>query len=229
MNSKFTDSEWFYWVRLGVKVALVLGVLYVSYHLYERDRIASLGRHKPEPKKIELPKDVFAFVPKSYVTDVVSARRKLVGKPLWIKEGYRWAHDPGGTLFRPLERIVPKAVAVREGEAVLVFDKDGREASFTIGTPQRVYVDDIFFVKDPKEIYDHWTEEMWADAGNGKVELGMSEIQVGFALGVGEVVRQSPGGATRVVDYRQCAEAGLDPVRVTYRYHVADSIEPLAM
>ncbi len=229
MNLQFTDSEWFYRVRLSLKIALVVGVLYVGYHFYERNRIASMGRDKPEPQTIDLPRDVFAFVPKSYVTDVESARRKLVGKPLWIKEGYRWAHDPGGVLFTPLERIVPKAVTVRDGKVMLVFDKGGEEASFAIGTPQRVYADEIFFVKDPREIYDHWTEEMWAAADQGEAEVGMSEIQIGFALGVGEVVRQSPGGQTRVVDYKQCAEAGLTPVRVTYRHHVASSIQPLAL
>ena len=229
MNSRFTDSEWFYWVRLSIKFALVFGALYVGYHLYERNRIASMGRDKPEPKRIELPKDAFAFVPKSYVTDLESARRKLIGKPLWIKEGYRWPYQPGGKLFGPLEKIVPKSVGIRGAEAVLTFDRDGRESWVAIGTAQRVYVDDMFFIKDPKEIYDHWTEEMWTRAGAGEVEVGMSEIQIGFALGVGELVRQSPGGATRIVDYKQCAVAGHGPVRVTYRHHVASSIEPLQL
>ena len=224
METKFTDSEWFYWVRLSVKVAVVVGVVYVAYHFYERNRIANMGR-EPEVKRIELPKDIFAFVPKSNVTDLAAARRKLVGKPLWVKEGYRWSYEPGGRLFGPIEQIVPTSVEARGGEAVIAFDKDGGKATFVIGTPGRVFVDDIFFVKDPREIYDHWTDEMWAAAGNGQAEIGMSEIQIGFALGVGETVRQSPGGTTRIVDYRQCREAGLDPVRVTYRHHVATAIE----
>ena len=228
MESKSAFSELFFWVRLSVKVALALGALYVGYHFYERNRLASVDQ-KPEVKKIELPADVFAFVPKSYATDLESARRKLLGKPLWVKEGYRWSYQPENRLFGPLEKIVPVSVAVRNGEAVLVFDKDGREASFPIGTPERVYVDDIFFVKDPREIYDHWIEEMWTRAANGEADIGMTEIQIGFALGVGEVVRQSPGGATRIVDYKQCAEAGLDPVRVTYFYHVATTLEPLGL
>lgn len=226
MAAKFTDSEWFFWVRLGVKVTVVLSVLYVSYHLYERHRIANLGR-KPVVKKVELPKDAFVFVPKSYVTDLRSARRKLIDKPLWVREGYRWSYEPGGRLFGPLERIVPTSVAVRGGEVVLVFDKDGEKASFSIGRPERVFVDEIFFVKDPREIYDHWTEEMWEEAARGEIEIGMSDVQVAFALGVGEVVRQSPGLVTRIVEYRQCRVAGLDPVRVTYRHHVAQAIEPL--
>ena len=226
MATKFTDSEWFFWVRLSVKVTVVLAVLYVAYHFYERNRIANIGQ-EPVVKKVELPKDAFVFVPKSYVTDLESARRKLVDKPLWVREGFRWTYEPGSRLFGPLERIVPTSVTVRDGEAKLIFDKDGREASFSIGTPDRVYVDEIFFVKDPREIYDHWTDEMWAAAAKGEVDIGMSDVQIAFALGVGKVVRQSPGLVTRVVEYRQCREAGLDPVRVTYRHHVAKTIEPL--
>ena len=226
MNWKSAHSEVFFWVRLGIKVAVVVSALYVGYHFYERHRISKLVL-RPEPKKVELPADAFVFVPKSYATDLESARRKLVGKPIWIKEGYRWSYQPGGRLFEPLERIVPTAAVVRGGEVSLLFEKDGREASFVIGTPERVYVDDIFFIKDPREIYDHWTEEMWRMAADGHAEVGMSEIQIAFALGVGEVVRQSPGGVTRIVEYKECRAAGLEPVRVTYKRHVAETIEPL--
>ena len=226
MNWRGTDSEWFYYVRLCLKVSIVIAALYVGYHFYERQRIAGTSG-RSEPQEIKLPEDVFAFIPKSYVTDLESARRKLVGQPLWVKEGYRWTYAPGDRLFRPIERVVPREVKVQAGEVRLVFEKDGREAWVTIGTPERVFVDEIFFVKDPREIYDHWTDEMWRKAQNGAAEVGMTEIQIGFALGVGEVVRQSPGGATRVVDYKQCREAGLDPVRVTYKRYVAADIEPL--
>lgn len=220
------EAEWFHRVRLGLKVSLVLGGLYVGYHFYERHRIANL-RLKPEPKRIELPADAYVFVPKSYATDLESARRKLVGRPLWVKEGYRWSYQPGDRLFGPLERIVPKAVTVRGGEVRLVFEKEGGDASFVIGGPDRVFVDDIFFVTAPKEIYEHWTEEMWGKVADGRAEVGMSEIQIGFALGVGRTVRQSSSTAIRIVEYTACREAGLQPVRVTYRRHVAESIEPL--
>lgn len=222
-----TDSGWFYGLRLGIKVSIVVGLFFVGYHFYERNRLANMSI-RSEPETIELPADAYVFVPKSYVTDLAGARRKLIGTPLWVKEGYRWSYDPGDRLFEPLERIVPKSVTTNGNEVRLVFDKDGREASFAIGSPERVFVDDIFFIKDPHEIYDHWTDEMWRKAANGDVEVGMSEIQVVFALGVGEVVRQSPGAATRIVDYKQCAEGGHDPVRVTFSHHVVQSIEALA-
>ena len=79
METKFTDSEWFYWVRLSVKVAVVVGVVYVAYHFYERSRIANMGR-EPEVKRIELPKDVFAFVPKSNVTDLAARAPQARGQ-----------------------------------------------------------------------------------------------------------------------------------------------------
>lgn len=226
MNWKSPDAMWVYWVRLAVKVSVVLAALYLSYHFYERHRIANQSLRE-EPQTIKLPDDAYVFVPKSYVVDLESARRKLVGTPLWVKEGYRWSYEPGDRLFGPLERVVPTAVRVRGGEVSLVFERDGREASFVIGSPDRLFVDDIFFVKDPKEIYDHWTPDQWEQAANGVVEVGMSEIQIGFALGVGEVVRQSPGAATRIVEYKQGREAGRTPVRVTYKRHVAAEIEPI--
>ena len=227
MQSKRSGGEWLFWLRLGLKVALVFGAAYSAYHFYERHRIANMAIGQRPAAKRSLPSDAFVFVPKSYATDLGSAREKLTGKPLWIREGYRWQYQPGGKLFAPLERIVPTAFEVRGGEVALLFEKDGEQCSFVIGTPQRVFVDDMFFVKDPKQIYDHWTAEMWDAAAQGIVAAGMSEVRVGFALGVGQLVRQSPGGATRIVDYKQCAAAGLDPVRVTYRDHVAESIKPL--
>ncbi len=226
MRLKFSGEEWLFWFRLAIKVALVVGAVYLAYHFYERNRIANMTIGE-QPTKRNLPSDAFVFVPKSYATDLASARERLTGKPLWIREGYRWAYQPGERLFEPLERIVPLAFETRGREVVLLFEKEGERHSFVIGTVQRVFVDDIFFVKDPREIYDHWTDEMWDAAAQGVVEVGMSEVRIGFALGVGEVARQSPGGMTRIVDYKQCTAAGLEPVRVTYRDHVAASIEPL--
>lgn len=226
MRWKLSGGEWLFWFRLALKVTLVVGAVYLAYHFYERHRIANMTIGK-QPTKRSLPADAFVFVPKSYATSLKSAREKLTGKPLWVREGYRWVHQPGDHLFEPLERIVPSAFEIRGGEVALLFEKAGERRSFVIGTPQRVFVDDIFFVKDPREIYEHWTDEMWDEAAKGVVATGMSEVRIGFALGVGQVVRQSPGGMTRIVDYKQCAAAGLDPVRVTYRDHVAASIEPL--
>ena len=226
MRWKLSGEEWLFWFRLSLKVTLVVGAVYLAYHFYERHRIANMTIGE-QPTKRSLPSDAFVFVPKSYATNLTSARERLTGKPLWIREGYRWTYQPGDVLFKPLERIVPSAFEVRGGEVVLLFEEAGERRSFVIGTPQRVFVDEIFFVKDPRQIYDHWTDEMWAEAAQGVVATGMSEVRIGFALGVGQVARQSPGGMTRIVDYKQCAAAGLDPVRVTYRDHVAESIEPL--
>lgn len=225
MAREWLDSEWMFWVRVSVKVGLVVALLYLGYHLYERNRIANLTLGREEQPRVKLHKDLFAFIPKSYVSDLESAKRKLVGMPLWIKEGYHWSYQPGGQLFEPLERIVPRAVVVRDSGVALVFDKNGREAYILVGSPERVFVDDIFFIKDPREIYDFWTEQMWQQVESHEVEAGMSEIQISFALGVGQVVRQSPSTALRIVEYTACREAGLQPVRVTYQRYVAESIE----
>ena len=74
-----TDSAWFYGFRLSIKVGLVVGLLYVGYHLYERNRLASMSTQS-EPETIELPDDAYVFVPKSYVTDLGMPGESLSGR-----------------------------------------------------------------------------------------------------------------------------------------------------
>ncbi len=219
------ESEWFERLRLLVKITLVAAVLYVGYTFYIRYRLAVVK--PPEAPVIDLHDDLYVHPPKSYVSDFESAKRRLAGMPLWAKEGYRWVYEPGGRLLEPLEKIVPSDVVRRGGSVYLVFEKDGKPARVAIGSPERVYVDELFFIEDPRELYDHWTEEMWAKVESHEVESGMSEFQISFALGAGQLVRQSANATTRVVDYTACLPAGCEPVRVTYKRNVAESIEPI--
>ena len=88
-------------------------------------------------------------------------------------------------------------------------------------------MDEVFFLKDPHELYDHWSDEDWQKIRAHQVEEGMTESQVTFAAGAGQFVRSSPGGKTRIVDYTLGKEAGVPPVRVTFRDGIADQVEPL--
>lgn len=222
---KWIESEWFERFRLGVKITLVAAALYVAYTFYVRSQLA-LVRPREAPV-VDLHDDLYVHPKKSYVSDFESAKRRLAGTPLWVKEGYRWPYEPGGRLFEPLEKIVPGDVVSRGGSVYLVFEKDGKPARVAVGSPERVYVDEMFFIEDPRALYDHWTNETWAKVENHEVEAGMSEFQITFALGAGQLVRQSANAATRVVDYAACLPAGCEPIRVTYKRNVSQSIEPL--
>jgi hypothetical protein len=218
------QSKWVETVRVSLRVALVLALIYVGLDFYSRWMRPTLQRHEPAPiRRVE---DFYVHPPKSYVSDIASAQ-KLIGQPLWLIEGYRWRSGPDGRLLEPLERIVPTAIERRGDEGVIRFEHDGRRESIAVGPPERLYIDDMFFIKDPKELYGHWPEQTWAKVEKHQVEIGMTEFQVTFALGAGETRRSSQRGENRIVDYTMCEAAGLQPVRVTFRGGRAEEIEAL--
>ncbi len=205
-------------------MALVLALAYVGLDFYSRWARPPLERHKPPP--IQRVDDFYVHPPKSYVTDIATAQ-KLVGKPLWVIGGYRWKTEPDGRLLEPLEKIVPTAIVRQGEEGVIRFEHDGRSESVAVGPANRLYIDDMFFIKDPKELYSHWPPEIWAKVEKHQIEIGMTEFQVTFALGAGATKRSSQRGQSRIVEYTLCAAAGLQPVRVTFRGGRAEEIEKL--
>ncbi|MCG8648585.1 MAG: hypothetical protein MI861_02055, partial [Pirellulales bacterium] len=91
----------------------------------------------------------------------------------------------------------------------------------------RFYVDELFFIEDPRELFDDWPPEVWEKVAAHQVEPGMSEYQAAFALGVGIVRESSKDGRFRVVEYSACEKAGVKPVVIRYVDGDADTITPL--
>ena len=218
------EKNWLQPVRVGLRVALVGAFLYAAVHFYARWTRPPLQRDEPAP--IQRVEDFYVYPPKSYATNITSAQ-KLIGQPLWVIEGYRWRTQPGGRLLEPLERVVPTAIVRSGDEAVIRFERDGRTESVAIGQPGRLYVDEMFFIKDPKQLYHHWPAEIWTKVENHQIEIGMTEFQITFALGAGQTKRSSQRGDSRVVEYTLCEAAGLKPVRVTFQGGRAEQIEEL--
>jgi hypothetical protein len=217
------DQEWVTYVSLSLKIGLVLAVGYVAYDYFTRPSADPVeGARKEEP----LHEDLYVHPLKTNITQYATASR-LVGMDLWVKAGWTLTAEPGGQWLEPLEKITPTRVFERDGDMWIEFDRDGKTARLMVGSGGRIYVDDVLFAQDPREIYEHWSEESWAKVEAGEVEVGMSETQVVFALGAGSLVRASPGGATRVVEFTARQVAGLAPVRVTFREGRAESIEPI--
>ncbi len=224
MNRVAQKKKWVQPLQVSLRAGLVLAVLYVGFHYYLRWTRPSLERKEPPP--IQRVEDFYVHPPKSYVTDLESAQ-KLVGKPLWVVEGYRWKTEPGGRLLEPLEKIVPTAITSRGDAAVVRFERDGQAQSVECGTPSRLYIDEMFFIKDPRELYSHWPPEIWEKVENNEFEPGMTEFQAAFSLGAGQPLRSSQHGETRVVEYRLREAAGFDPLRVTFEKGRAVNIETL--
>jgi len=216
--------SWVSWVGRSLKIGLLISLVYVGVVFYQRWSRSPLQPEKKE--EVNLHEDMYVHPKKSYVTDAESARG-LIGDRLWVREGYRWTCEPCDEPLKPLEKVTPTGVRESGDQVLLEFRRDGKLVTLPIGKGGRMFVDNIFFIEDPQTLYDHWDAETWRKIENHEVETGMSEFQITFALGAGRLARTSPGGQTRVVDYTARQAAGLDPIRVTYRDHVALRIEKL--
>ncbi|MBI1354173.1 MAG: hypothetical protein GC160_07490 [Acidobacteria bacterium] len=217
------EQEWVGYVSVSLKVALVLAVGYVAFDWFTRPSAAPVETQVEEKP---LQEDLYVVPPKTNIASYATAK-KLVGMDLWVRAGWALTAQPGDRLLPPLAKITPKKVFQRDGALWLGFFLDSQSAEVMVGNGGVVYVDDIFFSKDPKELYSHWSEQDWQKIEAGQAEPGMSETQVNFALGAGAASRVSPGGATRIVEYRAREAAGLEPLRVTFRDWIAQSVEPI--
>ena len=218
------DRNWREWAGSVFVMAAIVALAYAAVGSLTEWLNPSLKPPPPNERKIH--PDFYVYHPKSYV-DSASSAKKLIGRPLWVKEGYRWIYEPGENAFEPLEKIIPTGIRIQGAITLLEFEKNGRTHAVAIGSTERFYVDDIFFLKAPRELYDHWTDEDWEKIEAQEIDLGMTEHQVAFALGAGKLARYSPGGALRILDYTFRRSARLPALRVTFQDGIAAHIEPL--
>ena len=217
-------GRWVGPVRVTLRIGFVVAAVFLGTSFYERITRPALRRESAPTRKIH--PDWYVYPPRSYVTDLRSAR-KLIGKPLWVKEGYRWGYQPGDGVLTPLERIVPTGIRKAGREVRLTFEKDGKTYTVPIGVAGQFFVDEIFLLKDPRELWTHWSEEDWQKIEAHQIEPGMSEYQVVFALGAGNIIEATMHSTVRIVDYKLGREAGIAPVRVIYRDGAVERVGPL--
>ena len=74
--------------------------------------------------------------------------------------------------------------------------------------------DDLFYLKDPHDIYNHWSRETWAKIQAHQLEQGMTFAQVALSLGNGNLVTTQAGGVQLYqFNRRPGGEAGKSRVR----------------
>ena len=210
-------ANWIPLVSLSLKIGIVLALGYAAYDYFTRPAVGERQARRESP----LQADLYVHPKRTHIGSYSTAQR-LVGMELWTKEGWRWATEPGGRRLEPLEKVVPTRVATRGDELRLAFQRDGRTESVQIGGAGRVWVDEIFFIEEPRELYSHWTEEDWERIARGEAWAGMSEMQAIFSLGAGRPVDVSPGGETRIVEFAGRPEA--PALLIRFRKGIADEV-----
>jgi hypothetical protein len=123
------------------------------------------------------------------------------------------------------QRLGGGAVIAGEKQLMAVFNQEGSNYSVPIGRElsgdYKIYADEIFFIQDPKELYQHWPADVWDSIAKHEVKPGMNELQADFAIGMG-VPERSEDSAVKTVTYPN----GGKPLRVTYRDGKAVEVKP---
>ncbi len=105
------------------------------------------------------------------------------------------------------------------------FALDGKSYAVPIGAEKggdfKIYSDNIFFVEDPHNLYQHWPADVWKAIDAHEVQPGMSELQAAFAIGVGVTVGSGDYGS-RTLHHAN----GGKPLVIAYQNDKAVEIKP---
>ncbi len=230
-------------IQLALALALMVAGARAGYILYQRheDYLAAQQRQQAKNAGYSNP-DYYVQPKKLYPYDLKSAQQ-LTQQPVWVKEGYRYTfyryvpvvkkvdftHDMG--LLEPIERLDIKdviAVSAPGGrkQVVAVFDKDGKDYAVPVGFENedgtyKIYSDEMFYIEDPRELYKHWSPDVWQAITQHQVKPGMNELQAVFAVGMGvpdaggssdeKTVHYPNGGKALVVSYDDGKAAEIKP------------------
>ncbi len=225
-------------IQVFLLLAFVVAGIRLAMILYERYEAATAPA---KPAERPLDPDYYVSPPKFYGYDVKSAAAELARQPVWVKVGYEFHYyrlDPvthradltrDAGVLEPLERleitgvVVQKVSGGREHHLLALFSKQGGLCAVPIGTVREgdyhFLVNDMFFLKDPHQLYAHWPREVWEAVDRHQVQTGMNQLQVGFAVGAGFRV---PGAGPNVLEY----PAGGHSIRVVYEDGRAAQIRP---
>ena len=203
-----TAHRWLLWAGM---VTVILG-LRVGCVLYDRSR--------PIPHKavVERPidRDRLVVVPKFYMEDFASARQ-LAGKTIWVKLGYATAYFLDKPRVKPanrelryfppleslaIENVMERPIAGEAGnkEVLLRFQREGQAwltlAGLYDARAERytMQLDELFYLKNPRDLYAHWDLPTWSKIEGHMLEPGMTLVQSLFSLGYGRLVTIEAGG-----------------------------------
>ena len=195
-------------IQLALVAAMLVAAIRAGYIFYQRyeDRVAAEKQKQARNLGYSNP-DYYVTPKKLYAYDLKTAKQ-ITQRPVWVKEGYRYAYYPydasrrhvdfdheAGTLL-PLEQLTikdvltatPKGLSQRK-QVMAVFEKEGKSYAVPVGVEgegeYKIYADELFFYEDPRDLYKHWPADVWQAVDKHEVKPGMNEMQADFAIGMG--------------------------------------------
>jgi hypothetical protein len=228
-------------LQLLLAVAIVLAGARAAYIVYQRR--AALQEDSQPRQEAALKADYYVTPKKLRAYDLKSARQ-LTRQPVWVKFGYQltyypydrerrktdFAHEAG--MLPPLQELAIQDVvtgvsplAPDTKQVLAVFSLDGKGYAVPIGAEKgadfKSYIDEIFFIEDPRQLYHHWPAEVWQKIDAHEVQPGMSELQASFAIGLG-IPEGSGDYGSRTLHYAN----GGRPLLITFQNDKAVEIKP---
>src|SRR5215470_1037495 len=232
-------------IQLTLLAVFVVATLRAGYIFYQRHEDGLATERSKHNQQIGYSNPDYYVNPKKlYPYDLKSAKQ-LTEQPVWVKEGYRYTYfayqvatnhvdfgkDAG--LLGPIEKLHITDVVLASNtpsgqpkQVVAVFQKDGKEYAVPIGYRSadgeyKIYSDEIFYIQDPRELYKHWSTDVWQAVEQHEVKPGMNEMQADFAIGMGvpdagdtsyeKTVRYPHGGKPLVIVYHGGRAADIKP------------------
>lgn len=227
-----------------IQIVLLIGIaiagIRLAWILHERHQNSEQST-KQEPKLFS--PDFYVTPKKLYPYDLKTAKQ-LTQQPAWVKVGYAYpyyTYDPtarkaslakeSGKLL-PLQKLDIKDVvlgpvpgASGKKQVLAVFQQDEKWYVTPVGTERNgdysFFCNDMLFFEDPHGLYNDWSPTIWQQIDQHQAKLGMSELEVGFSLGIG-LLESGSDDTDRTLNYPN----GGNPLRVSFHDDKAIQIGP---
>jgi hypothetical protein len=235
------DPELHKKLQIFLLAAIVLAGGRTAFILYQRRETA---QEDAKPRRETLLNPDYYVTPKKLHPHDLQSARQLTAQPVWVRLGYQISYYPysaerrqadfaheAGTL-PPLQKLAIQDVVTAVSplapgttQVLARFAIDGKDFAAPIGVEKsgvfRIYSDNIFFIEDPHNLYNHWPADVWHKIDAHAVQPGMSELQAAFAVGMG--IQQGSGAyGSRTLRYPN----GGNPLTIAFENDKAVAIKP---
>lgn len=232
-------------MRKKIQIILLIGIaaagIRLGWILYDRHQNSMQNATKQESKLFS---PEFYVTPKKLYPYDLKTAKQLTQQPVWVKVGYAYpsytfdaasrkaslAKEAGKLL--PLQKLEIKDIVLEKApdasgrkEVLAIFQQGDRWYATPVGTEQNgdfsFFCNDMLFIEDPHGLYNDWPSTVWQQIDQHQAKPGMSELQIGFSLGIG-LLESSSDETDRTLDYPN----GDTPLRVSFHDGKAVQIEP---